>query len=467
MTNENISKSQVFISGYKNLLLTIFCLMPLLAIVYIHNYQDPTLTFNAHTFHIGAISAAIIIGIFVCAVTWRCYLDTGEVFLRWLTLGFLGFVIVYSPHGFLTIYADDNPWLFLLYGPTSRVVMAGCFFMAMLHYHAHDDTPAVRTSMRSWIIAIGLFLLIDVLVAIWALSPWRAVQSIRVSMEYCAILLYVVSVLIMIYRRISNPLLLIFTIGITWFALSSLSFTYGMMWNHQWWLAHLIFAGGFFILSYGVVMAYASTRSFSKVYSQAELLEQLRTEQARTEEALVNLRRANDQLEKLAATDPLTGVANRREFIRRTEQEMARSIRNEQTLSLILLDLDHFKAINDKYSHQAGDRVLLNIVKQIQIVLRPSDLLARIGGEEFCILLPETDMSQARLIAERLRLSIEELVTEYNGNIIRNTISVGVVQYHSPRDLIDNLMHRADALMYQAKAQGRNRVESEVLVQDR
>lgn len=459
----NKSTYMLVVSGYKNLLLAIFCLMPLSAIVYLHFYQDPSLEFTAPDFHIFAISAAILLGVFVCVVTWRCYLDTGEVFLRWLTLGFLGFVIVYAPHGFLTVYADTNPWLFLLYGPSSRVVMAACFFMAMLHYNAHEDLPAMRTRRQRWIVAIGIFLLIDIFVAAWALSPLRTSQAIRVSMEYCAILFYLVSIVIMLFRRISNPLLFIHTIAITWFALSSLSFTYGIMWNHQWWLAHLVFAGGFFILSYGVVTAYASTRSFSKVYSQAELLEQLRTEKTRTEEALVSLRRANDQLEKLAATDPLTGIANRREFIQRTEQEMARSIRNEKPLSFLLIDLDKFKAINDKFSHQAGDTVLLEFVNKTQTLLRPSDLFARIGGEEFCILLPETDLSQAISIAERVRESIGQHDIEFAGKHLRVTVSIGVVQYHPPHGTVDDLMHRADELMYQAKKRGRNRVESEVL----
>ena len=326
MVANDKSTHNSFISSYTYFLLVIFCLTPSLAIAYLHLYQDPALVFDDHNFHIFAISVAILLGVFVCFVTWRCYLDSGEVFLRWLTLGFLGFVVVYAPHGFLTIYADENPWLFLLYGPVSRVVMAACFFLAMYHYQTTDHTPIQRTRRSGWWIAIGLFLVIDILVAIWALSSWRSLQSLRISMEYIAIVLYAISISLMIVRGVQNPLMIMYAIAIAWFAQSSLSFTYGLIWNHQWWLAHIIFAGGFLILSYGVVQAYASTRSFAKVYSQAELLGQLREEKARTEQALVDLRLANDQLEKLAATDPLTGAANRREFLHRLEQEMARSI---------------------------------------------------------------------------------------------------------------------------------------------
>jgi diguanylate cyclase (GGDEF)-like protein len=461
MVANDKSTHNSFISSYTYFLLVIFCLTPSLAIAYLHLYQDPALVFDDHNFHIFAISVAILLGVFVCFVTWRCYLDSGEVFLRWLTLGFLGFVVVYAPHGFLTIYADENPWLFLLYGPVSRVVMAACFFLAMYHYQTTDHTPIQRTRRSGWWIAIGLFLVIDILVAIWALSSWRSLQSLRISMEYIAIVLYAISISLMIVRRVQNPLMIMYAIAIAWFAQSSLSFTYGLIWNHQWWLAHIIFAGGFLILSYGVVQAYASTRSFAKVYSQAELLGQLREEKARTEQALVDLRLANDQLEKLAATDPLTGAANRREFLQRMEQEMARSIRNENSLSLLLIDLDHFKVINDKYSHQVGDMVLMEFVKLVQTTLRPGDLLGRIGGEEFCILLTDTDLGQANITAERLRHSVEHHVINADGSQIGITISIGVVQYQPAIDTVNNLMHRADVLMYQAKDRGRNHVESE------
>lgn len=450
-----------FTTGYSHILLGIFALVPSLAIAYLHVFQDPGLVFENHIFHIFAISVAILLGVFVCYVTWLCYLDSGEAFLRWLTLGFLGFILVYAPHGFLTHFADQNPWLFLLYGPASRVVMATCFFLAMYYYNAADDPIAIRTGKTRWIFAIGVFLVVDILVVGWAFSPWRALHWLRKSMEYLAIGLYVISISWMIIRRIQNPLMIIYAIALAWFAQSSLSFTFGLIWNHQWWLAHLIFASGFLLLSYGVVQAFASTRSFAKVYSQAELLEQLRDEKARTEQALVDLRRANNQLEKLAATDPLTGVSNRREFLLRMEREMARSIRNNSSLSLLMIDLDHFKIINDKYSHQVGDIVLVEFVKLVQKTLRPGDYLGRIGGEEFTILLTDTNLEEATITAERLRHIVEQHRIITDSEKINITISIGVAQYYPPNGTVNDLLHRTDVLLYQAKEHGRNRIESE------
>jgi diguanylate cyclase (GGDEF)-like protein len=449
------------ISGYALLVLGAFALSPLVAIVYLHFNQAPSLHFEQASLHMATISAAISLGAIVCYVTWLCYRDSGEVFLRWLTLGFLGFVLIYTPHGVFTFYADANPWLFLLYGPVSRLVMAACFLAAMYFYGSVDDTPKQRMRKLRWLIAISVFLLIDILVAAWALSMWRAVSWPRVSLEYLAIGLYAIAIALMIKQRVRSPLMVFYAIALAWFAQSSLSFIFARPWDHQWWLAHFIFASGFLLLSYGVAQAYISTRSFSRVYSQAMLLEQLRQEKGRTDQALIDLRQANDQLEKLAAADPLTGVANRREFLRRMVGEMARSIRANASLSLLLIDLDHFKKINDNYSHHVGDEVLLEFARLVEGLLRPGDLLGRIGGEEFTVLLTDSDLEQAKQTAERLRQAVEHHEFVIDDYRIRITISIGVAQFHPPNDTDSELLHNADMLLYRAKQRGRNRVEAE------
>lgn len=434
-------------TGYRTLLLAIFGLIPSLIIVYLHFFQDPTLLYDAPVSHIIAISLATFTSTFIFYVTWRCYQDSGEVFLRWLALGFLGFTLIYAPHGLFTLQGEQNPWLFLLYGPVSRLVMAACFLVAVLSFDKVDVTEKQRSKLSVWIIAIVVFLLIDILVAIWALSSWRAVAWLRLSMEYGAIVMYLISLAWMVRRRVRSPLMVLYGISIAWFAQASLAFTYGIMWNHQWWLAHIIFAGGFLLLSYGLVQAYVSSRSFAKVFSLPELLDQLRD--------------ANQQLKRLAATDHLTGVANRREFMCRLTQEMARSARSQSALSLLLIDLDHFKSVNDNYGHQAGDNVLIEFVSLVQSMLRPGDLLARVGGEEFTIMLTDTDFEQAIVTAERLRTAVQQHAIHTNDMEIYVTTSIGVASHDPSISTIDELMHLADQRMYKAKNEGRNRVQSE------
>ncbi|MFM0557278.1 GGDEF domain-containing protein, partial [Paraburkholderia sediminicola] len=253
--------------------------------------------------------------------------------------------------------------------------------------------------------------------------------------------------------------MVIFGISVASFALASLAFILGKPWNHMWWLAHAIFAAGFFLLSYGVVQAFHTTRSFSTIYSQEELMARLAEAMARTECALQELQRTNQKLEHLAATDPLTGVANRRQFIERVEAEIARAKRGGALFSLLALDLDHFKEINDSYGHQAGDEVLRRFVQKCLDAIRPYDGVARVGGEEFMVLLPQAALDAARTIGERLREAIAGGVFETGaGRPVEVTVSVGVSQFGRDGDTIDTILRVADERLYRAKHEGRNRV---------
>lgn len=167
--------------------------------------------------------------------------------------------------------------------------------------------------------------------------------------------------------------------------------------------------------------------------------------------------RLRAELEILATHDPLTNALTRRYLDEACQREIERSRRTAQSLSLILLDVDHFKRINDQHGHQVGDEVLIRLVREVQALLRKSDLLARFGGEEFVILLPATGLAQATEVAERIRAVCEQLPAEP-----RFTISLGVAcaTTDHPVDCVTLLRH-ADQALYRAKAMGRNRVEAE------
>jgi diguanylate cyclase (GGDEF)-like protein len=442
---------------YSRLLLAVLIFVPLALIFYIEAEQDPSRLYVDHQFHIVAISLAILLSAFICFVSWRSYQVSGEPMLRWISLGFLGFTVVYAPHGFLTHTADSNPWLFLLYGPASRMVMSLCFFVAI--WQNHRVTDAIPKSTRGLLPALYIFLSINLLVALLAYSDWRAEMWIRFSMEVVSITLYVLTALWVLFSRRHNALLLVYAVAMLWFAQSSFSFILGLPWNHQWWLAHLVFAGGFLLLSYAVVQVFLTTGFFSRVYTQSELLAQVLKEKEQADLAMQKLQQVNVQLEHLASTDSLTGAANRREFMQRAEQEIARVLRHHNPLSLLSMDLDYFKKINDKYGHQVGDEVLKSVISVCEHVLRPGDLLGRIGGEEFAILLPETDFNEALLVAERLRKAIEAHQTESNNIKVKCTVSIGAAAFDPQQDALKDLLKKADDQLYQAKNNGRNRVE--------
>lgn len=169
-------------------------------------------------------------------------------------------------------------------------------------------------------------------------------------------------------------------------------------------------------------------------------------------------RRIAHLLETQAHTDPLTGLANRRHFFESADAELARSRRYEAPLSLLMLDIDHFKEVNDAHGHRAGDRVLQKLAQTCLEVLRNVDVVGRVGGEEFAILLPETAREGAVEVAERLRAAVEaaEVVRE-EGVPIRVTVSIGAATLAGNANL-DTLMSQADDALYDAKHRGRNRV---------
>ena len=166
-------------------------------------------------------------------------------------------------------------------------------------------------------------------------------------------------------------------------------------------------------------------------------------------------------LEKQAHIDHLTGLDNRRYFLEKAEKELKRAKRHNTPLTMLMLDIDHFKRINDTYGHKAGDQVLKRLAAIFTTTLREIDIIGRIGGEEFAVLLPETGPGEAQEVAERLRTRImEAAVSIEHGLPIRFTISIGAVTQHYPETNIDVLLSDADQALYEAKRQGRNRVIS-------
>jgi len=167
-----------------------------------------------------------------------------------------------------------------------------------------------------------------------------------------------------------------------------------------------------------------------------------------------------EKLEKIAISDALTGIYNRGYFTSKLEEEFMRSKRYQLSLSIMMLDLDHFKSVNDQYGHPAGDAVLIALTQQIQESIRTVDVLARYGGEEFVIIMPETDADGAQVIAERIRHDVEAMKVDVGGKLLKKTISIGIacLTDEANDESADAFLIRADDALYQAKHLGRNRV---------
>jgi diguanylate cyclase (GGDEF)-like protein len=164
------------------------------------------------------------------------------------------------------------------------------------------------------------------------------------------------------------------------------------------------------------------------------------------------------ELENLATTDYLTGIRNRRYFYQNAPAEFNRSQREKNTVSVLTLDLDKFKWINDTYGHQAGDMVLQGVTATISELLRDYDIFARIGGEEFAVLLPSTDANLAWIIAERIRLAVESIQIVFGKETLTITTSIGMVESSKHIKSFEQLMLKADKYLNKAKTTGRNKV---------
>lgn len=193
----------------------------------------------------------------------------------------------------------------------------------------------------------------------------------------------------------------------------------------------------------------------TKPFSKPELLVRVKTH-LMLKHTTDELKKALSELRRIVQIDPLTGVLNRRSFFEAAEQEFKNADKHQSSFFILLIDVDYFKRINDNYGHRVGDRALIALTSLVSDTLRKEDLFGRFGGEEFVILLRDTDRYQAFTIAERLRSLVAEISILVDDRELSMTVSIGVAGY-GPTDItIDDIFQRADRALYQAKAKGRN-----------
>ena len=188
-------------------------------------------------------------------------------------------------------------------------------------------------------------------------------------------------------------------------------------------------------------------------------VERIATALSEIEDAHRQARAAQAELRRLASIDELTGVANRRWFTAMASRELERCRRFNHQLALLMIDVDHFKRVNDTHGHAVGDEVLKAFTRVLEGNLRSVDLLGRLGGEEFAVVLPESDHNAASHTAERLRAAVEALEFPFeDGTVLKITTSVGISILATVGETLDSLLARADSALYTAKREGRNRV---------
>jgi len=186
-----------------------------------------------------------------------------------------------------------------------------------------------------------------------------------------------------------------------------------------------------------------------------KLEKQLRLEEERRKKAQDELQEANKRLSKLARTDPLTGLSNRRDIYEKIEYEISRFERNNETFAIVIGDIDDFKNVNDNLGHDAGDFVLFSLAHQIRSMLRKQDIVGRWGGEEFILMLPHTKLEGAKVITEKIRKAIQDKIIHYKENEISITITFGIVIFDEIQPM-DDCIKKADVALYDGKNKGKN-----------
>ncbi len=188
------------------------------------------------------------------------------------------------------------------------------------------------------------------------------------------------------------------------------------------------------------------------------LLDELFQQRMEVQKANATLQVFNDKLEKLASTDMLTGLHNRRVLFERFGELWAMSERTDADLAFIMLDIDHFKSVNDTYGHHVGDLVLTEVSRRMRGALRPYDVCARFGGEEFAVVCPNSDSAATTQIAERIRQAVAAKPVKAEDQVIPVTVSVGAATRREDHASVDVLIGEADEMLYRAKENGRNQV---------
>lgn len=302
---------------------TLAVAIPAAAVSYLWFFQDHSLRYENHVFHIFAISIACGLSGFVAFVAWRCWLMSGEPFLRFITLALLGFTVIYLPHGFLTPLAHHNMWLFLLYGPFSRLVMGAYMLAALYRYDEGTGARESRITPGLWRRHIVFMMLMAVVVVpAVAFSPLASVFLLRLVAEGLAALFCGGALVVMVSREIRSPLMSLVRMALILFAGSSITFLFANAWDHIWWLAHAIFAAGFFTLSFGVAQAWRHSGSFASMFSQDEMVIRMAKLQAAEQMARLDEERLREMLDTSPAGIAVTTAHGRVLFGNLRLQEM-------------------------------------------------------------------------------------------------------------------------------------------------
>ncbi|MCP4995238.1 MAG: GGDEF domain-containing protein [Gammaproteobacteria bacterium] len=406
--------------------------------------------YNYLLFHTLVELIAIVIAILLSIVVWQTYPISQNHFLAYLGSGYIWVAALDFMH--TVVYKGMSIFPVLDANPATQFWISSRYMEALLLISAPFFlTRPVRRDLSIYLfgtVATATFILIitgnfpDAFIEGRGLTPFKVISEYIVIGILAGALLYMWRQQLHIDRNI----LLLMTASIILSMCAELSFTlYVSVYGLSNLTGHI-----FKLFSYWFIY---------EAIIRTTLKEPVRLLSRNLHKEMDERRELEEKLRYQAAHDPLTGLYNRSMLEQRLADEVSRATRYESNFSLFMLDIDHFKKVNDTHGHLVGDNVLCNISKLLDGVIRNSDYIARYGGEEFVVILPETAITKAEELAERLRSKVEAYSMSTEDNKPLNlTVSIGIATFPDHAQTPEELIKSADTAMYRAKNRGRNRV---------
>ncbi len=436
-----------------NKVATLLVILPLLIGFYLFNYKN-FISMNSEL-HFYYVLISSFIAFLVSIVSYLEYKEKNETRLFFISIGFLGTSIIYNYHGLVTpnlnllnIFTfpslENNINAFVLMGDLSRL-----WFASMLIFSEKIFTNNKRyLNIKSYII-LGSLLTISLFIILLNPEILPIVKSNDGVDNYLAMIIKNITLIFLginslkyYYSYKAKPSLSILSIllGIIFIMLTVLIFMFSHPWGSLWWLAHHLFLSSYLIIGAGILYSYYNKKDF--VYF--DVLGEVNN-------YMSNLKKKNEELNFLANFDQLTELPNRHHFFSKLNEK----INNNLNFALLFIDIDDFKKINDTYGHDLGDKALKFVAKRIEHNVKKDDLVARIGGDEFIILIKNTEVEELEKIAERLihKLNKKIEVSNYQLNL---SISIGISIFPRDGKDADELISKSDKAMYLVKSNAKN-----------
>lgn len=444
------------LTKHRLLLMTVFA--PML-VGFLLTQLWPNQTWVYRRFHFYYIFLSSAISSLVGYLAYREYLVSKETKTYLLTLGFVGIAVLYTFHGLitpgmsLTTFADHRAHLnaFVFFGDISRLWISIMLFLQV----QTGVYSLIQPRKFGFVVLIILILVLSSLVALYIPDIFPAIKDQEGEDTHFAILIKVFTLVLLgvactrfwdIYRVVNNTAVLSLLLSGLLIMHTVVLFMLSRPWDGLWWLAHNLYLLSFLSVLSGlyITLRHAKHFEFFDVQSQLEYYIQ------ELNNSHTQLRRANKQLNKLATIDTLTGLANRH-HLSHCFQQLSKDLANNQVISVLFIDLDGFKRVNDSYGHAIGDELLKAVGQMLRSCVRGKDIVSRLGGDEFIVLLlTENGQNDTEKIAQRIVALLSQPI-KIRDNLCNIGASVGISIYPQDGAGFDELLKKADTAMYRVK----------------